>query len=59
MIQRWLDKIAYLEDTEELKDKKQMVVAMVISGALCGLAGVFEVIGVHYRFYSIYLRICL
>ena len=33
-----------------IKDKKQMVVAMVISGALCGLAGVFEVIGVHYRF---------
>ncbi len=33
-----------------IKDKKQMVIAMVISGALCGIAGVFEVIGVHYRF---------
>lgn len=33
-----------------IKDKKQMVIAMVISGALCGIAGVFEVLGVHYRF---------
>lgn len=30
--------------------KKQMIRAMVISGALCGIAGAFEVIGVHYRF---------
>lgn len=33
-----------------IKDKKKMVIAMVISGALCGIAGVFEVYGVHYRF---------
>lgn len=33
-----------------IKDKKQMVIAMVISGGLCGIAGVFEVLGVHYRF---------
>ncbi|OZV11397.1 ABC transporter permease [Tissierella sp. P1] len=33
-----------------IKDKKQMVIAMVISGGLCGIAGVFEVVGVHYRF---------
>lgn len=33
-----------------IKDKKQMITAMVISGALCGIAGVFEVFGVHYRF---------
>ena len=33
-----------------INDKKQMVIAMVISGALCGIAGVFEVLGVHYRF---------
>ncbi|QEK13051.1 ABC transporter permease [Crassaminicella thermophila] len=30
--------------------KKQMVLAMIISGALCGIAGAFEVLGVHYRF---------
>lgn len=30
--------------------KKQMIIAMVISGALCGIAGAFEVLGVHYRF---------
>ncbi|WP_236915487.1 ABC transporter permease subunit [Clostridium sp. Cult2] len=33
-----------------IDDKKQMIIAMVISGALCGIAGVFEVLGVHYRF---------
>ena len=33
-----------------IKDKKQMVIAMLISGGLCGIAGVFEVLGVHYRF---------
>lgn len=33
-----------------INDKKQMIIAMVISGALCGIAGVFEVLGVHYRF---------
>lgn len=33
-----------------INDKKQMLIAMVISGALCGMAGVFEVLGVHYRF---------
>ncbi len=33
-----------------IDDKKQMVIAMIISGALCGIAGVFEVLGVHYRF---------
>ena len=33
-----------------VKDKKQMVIAMLISGGLCGIAGVFEVLGVHYRF---------
>ena len=30
--------------------RKQMIVAMVISGALCGIAGSFEVLGNHYRF---------
>lgn len=30
--------------------KKQMIVAMLISGGLCGIAGVFEVLGSHYRF---------
>lgn len=30
--------------------KKQMVLAMIISGSLCGVAGAFEVLGVHYRF---------
>lgn len=30
--------------------KKQMIVAMLISGGLCGIAGVFEVLGTHYRF---------
>lgn len=29
---------------------KTMLISMVISGALCGMTGVFEVIGVHYRF---------
>lgn len=33
-----------------IDDRKQMLIAMVISGGLCGLAGVFEVLGVHYRF---------
>lgn len=33
-----------------IDDKKAMVIAMVISGGLCGIAGAFEVIGVHYRF---------
>ncbi|NLJ79049.1 MAG: ABC transporter permease [Tissierellia bacterium] len=33
-----------------IDDRRQMIMAMVISGALCGLAGVFEVLGVHYRF---------
>lgn len=33
-----------------IDDKKQMLIAMVISGGLCGIAGVFEVLGVHYRF---------
>lgn len=30
--------------------KKQMIIAMIISGGLCGIAGVFEVLGTHYRF---------
>lgn len=30
--------------------KKRMIFAMVISGALCGIAGAFEVLGVHHRF---------
>lgn len=33
-----------------IDDKKKMVISMIISGALCGIAGVFEVLGVHYRF---------
>lgn len=33
-----------------IDDSKKMIKAMVISGALCGIAGVFEVYGVHYRF---------
>lgn len=33
-----------------VKTEKQMIVAMVISGALCGIAGAFEVFGIHYRF---------
>ena len=33
-----------------INDKKQMLIAMVLSGVLCGIAGVFEVLGVHYRF---------
>ncbi|MSU01064.1 ABC transporter permease [Tissierella pigra] len=33
-----------------IKDKNQMVLAMVISGGLCGIAGALEVLGVHYRF---------
>lgn len=33
-----------------LNTKQYMVVAMVISGALAGIAGAFEVYGVHYRF---------
>lgn len=33
-----------------LNNKKYMILAMVISGALCGIAGAFEVYGTHYRF---------
>lgn len=33
-----------------VNSKKQMILAMIISGALCGIAGAFEVLGVHYRF---------
>lgn len=33
-----------------IKSKKTMLIAMVISGAICGMTGTFEVIGVHYRF---------
>ncbi len=33
-----------------VNSKKQMVVAMLISGGLCGIAGAFEVLGTHYRF---------
>ena len=33
-----------------IDDKRQMIMAMVLSGALCGLSGVFEVVGVHHRF---------
>lgn len=33
-----------------INDKKQMIIAMIISGGLCGIAGAFEVLGVHYRF---------
>src|SRR5699024_7762170 len=29
---------------------KQMIIAMLISGGLCGIAGAFEVYGIHYRF---------
>ncbi len=30
--------------------KRRMIFAMVVSGILCGIAGAFEVLGVHYRF---------
>jgi ABC-type uncharacterized transport system permease subunit len=30
--------------------EKNMVIAMLISGGLCGIAGAFEVLGNHYRF---------
>lgn len=33
-----------------IDNKKYMILAMVISGALCGIAGAFEVYGTHYRF---------
>lgn len=33
-----------------INDKKQMIIAMLISGGLCGIAGAFEVLGIHYRF---------
>ncbi len=33
-----------------INSKKQMIIAMLISGALCGIAGAFEVLGNHYRF---------
>lgn len=35
-----------------LATEKYMIVAMLISGALCGIAGAFEVYGLHYRFLS-------
>lgn len=33
-----------------LSNKKYMIWAMMLSGALCGIAGAFEVYGTHYRF---------
>ena len=33
-----------------IPSKKRMILAMVLSGALCGIAGSFEVLGSHYRF---------
>ncbi|MTI54526.1 ABC transporter permease [Geosporobacter ferrireducens] len=33
-----------------ISSKKRMILAMVLSGALCGIAGSFEVLGSHYRF---------
>ena len=33
-----------------INNKKYMIWAMIISGALCGIAGAFEVYGTHYRF---------
>jgi len=33
-----------------ISSKKHMVIAMIISGALCGITGAFEVLGSHYRF---------
>ncbi len=33
-----------------INDKKIMIISMLISGALCGLAGTFEVYGTHKRF---------
>ncbi len=33
-----------------LNNKKYMIWAMILSGALCGIAGAFEVYGTHYRF---------
>lgn len=33
-----------------IDDKKRMIIAMLISGGLCGITGAFEVMGVHYRF---------
>lgn len=33
-----------------VSNKKYMIIAMLISGALCGIAGAFEVYGSHYRF---------
>ncbi len=33
-----------------INDKKIMIIAMLISGGLCGLAGAFEVYGTHKRF---------
>lgn len=29
---------------------KRMIIAMIVSGGLCGIAGAFEVFGIHYRF---------
>ncbi|MBN2899723.1 MAG: ABC transporter permease [Clostridia bacterium] len=33
-----------------VNNSRYMIVAMLISGALCGIAGAFEVYGTHYRF---------
>jgi simple sugar transport system permease protein len=33
-----------------INNSRYMIVAMLISGALCGIAGAFEVYGSHYRF---------
>lgn len=33
-----------------VNNSKYMIVSMLISGALCGVAGAFEVYGTHYRF---------
>lgn len=33
-----------------ISNGKYMIVSMLISGALCGIAGAFEVYGTHYRF---------
>lgn len=33
-----------------IKTGRRMIIAMIISGGLCGIAGAFEVYGIHYRF---------
>ncbi len=33
-----------------VSNSKYMIISMLISGALCGIAGAFEVYGTHYRF---------